>query len=676
MTAVVVFLTIPLLAFRGRTLRQFLATELGVYAVAAVAWRHVAGVDPYLAAVTLFVLLLALFAIALAVAPGHDVRWSATRAAVIALLVYLLLVPAMTRVPIDGDEPYYLLITESIVHDFDLDLANQYGSLDRSQTRRPDLRPQEGDPTGPRGEQYSRHEPFLPLLLVPGYLIAGLKGSVITMILLAALLARSTVRLLEDEGVQETTIRAMFPLIAFGPPIIFYAARIWPEVPAALCFVEALRGVRQRRAQRWIPALLLLALLKLRFVLVAIPLVIAAVARSRKHLWIGAGIVVLPLVVLWIVSGSATSVHSIQELMPVKPSWYARGLFGLLLDGAAGIVFQAPLYLLGIFAMTRWRDMPGAFRLGSIAVSLYLILLIPRWEWHGGWAPPLRYVVFFTPVLALGAAALWERLPRELLALIGIWTAGLVVHGVAVPWRLFHIANGENAIGEWLSRQYHTDFSRLFPSFLRFNQAAVVGVALLVLSVILSAAKDLRRRDPSPSSRLLMNSRHPEPAQRGEGSQDARVSRSRSFAVSAAQDDVASTGARAVPRVRMTTALVSVLLAAFFVYGQKPGAHVDFEDAHVMHQGGELYPAEYTVSRFLYRGGWIARAGDSLSFLIRPGLHTLHYSAAVPAQIEIAGRPYRLAPTEHLYRGVSVNIARERVELRVISGEVNLDRIE
>ena len=361
--AVAVFFALPLITLRGRTLRCVLFIDVAAYALAAVVRQHIGGFDPYLAAAGFFAILMAIFAIALATAPEEEVRWSATRAGLIGLLLYSLLIPAMMRSPIDGDEPYYLLICESLVHDFDLDLSNQYATLAHSATGRTDLKPQEGDPRGPHGESYSRHEPFLPLLLVPGYLVGRLGGALFTMAVFAALLARSTVRLLEDEGVPDRTIRSVFPLIAFGPPIVYFAVRIWPEVPAALCFVEAIRGVRQRRAQRWVPAILLLALLKLRFVLVAVPLVIRAVSRSRKHALIGGAIVAFPLLVLWIVSGSATSVHSIQELMPVKPSWYARGFFGLILDGASGIAFQAPMYLGGIFALTRWRSMPEGFRL-------------------------------------------------------------------------------------------------------------------------------------------------------------------------------------------------------------------------------------------------------------------------------------------------------------------------
>ncbi|HEX9162259.1 MAG TPA: hypothetical protein VF980_11180 [Thermoanaerobaculia bacterium] len=632
--AVAVLLALPLIAFRGRMLWRSFALQLSVYAVSALAWRQVAGsFDPYLATVALFVTQLAIFSFLLATAPPDEVRWSANRAAGLALLVYLLMIPAMLRTPIDGDEPFYLLVTESIVHDHDLDLRNQYADLAHSATGRPDLRPQLGDPAGPHGELYSRHEPFLSLLLVPGYLAGGLPGALVTIALFGALLARSTVRLFEDEGVADATTRAVFPLFAFAPPVIFYAARIWPEVPAAFFFAEAVRGVRARRAQRWVPALLGLSLLKLRFLLVALPLLFAAlkaVVRRQKaevsgrrvlYFCLLLSVFLLPIALAWWATGSVTAVHSVRELVPVNPRLYAIGLFGLLVDGASGVLFQAPFYLLGILAIVRWRETPGGFRIGVIASLLYIAYLVPRSEWHGGWAPPLRYIVVFAPVFALGAAAVWERINSGVIALIAIWSAGLVAHGAAFPYRLFHIENGENVAGEALSTMYRTDFSRLFPSFVRLNDAAIVA-GVLVVAAFMAFGFD-RIRVPA------------------------------AIAIS----------------------IVAVALAAMFAIGQKPGQVVQFEDAHVVHDGGELYPGLYAVARFYYRGGWSLQAGDSLSFLSRGGPARLEYFAPAPVLVDIGGRAYQLPPSGKGFAAARIDVPRGHVKLRCLTGAINLDSL-
>ena len=534
------------------------------------------------------------------------IRWTANRAAAVAALVYAVATILMTAAPIDGDEPYYLLITESIAHDRDLDLTNQYSDLAHSATGRTDLAPQVGDAAG-----HSRLEPFLPLLMVPGFLIGGLRGALMTIVLFGALLARSTFRLFEEEGIDEATIRQLFPLIVFGPPILFYAARIWPEVPAAFCFVEAIRGIRHERPARWVPALGAFVLLKFRFLLVAVVL-LARALRDWRHIAIAVILVALALGI-----GLATTNHTWREVFPGPPDRMLNGFFGLLLDGAAGILFQAPIYAFGILAAARWRSMPASFRLGFSSSLLYLIYLVPRPEWHGGWSPPLRYIVFLMPILALGAAAMWQRIAAAPRIAAAAWTFGVTVHGLVYPWRLFHIADGQNVVGETLSAIWHSDFNRLFPSYIRPNTAATVAAVLAVIAFI-----------------------------------------------------VFRTGRTVLP------AVIAAAIAVAFFFGRRPGDHVEFEDAYVNHTGGELYPYVFQVQRFAFRGGWIVKAGDSIRFPARSGPSLLLYSTAIPATIDLGGTPYALPPTRG-YSAVRVNVPRDgEVELRCLAGAANLDRMD
>ena len=598
---------LPLIVLRGQTLASCYGYSVGVAFFAWLIERRLVAYDPYLAFVIVAVVLLAIFALHLAA--GKDVRWSANRAAAIAGIVYALTIPAMLRTPVDGDEPFYLLVTQSMVRDFDLDLANQYRDVLTNEMNRPDLKPQHGDPVGKNGEQYSRHEPFLPLLMVPGYFLAGLHGALATIALFGVLLVRSTVRWMEDEGISDDAARAVFPFFAFAPPVLFYATRIWAEVPAAFCFVEVLRGMRNERGKRWLPALLGLVLLKLRFVLVGAACVLLL---RRKRLVL---LLAIPLIIAFLITGDATNVHTWREVVPTLN--HATGFFGLLVDGMSGIAFRAPFYLIGLFALTRWRSMPHGFRLGILASLIYLFYLLPRPEWFGGWAPPLRYVVFLMPVLALGAAAVWDRVSRGAIAVIAVWTVGLVIHGVAHPWRLFHESNGENPIGEWLSRLHQSDFSRLFPSFIRPNLAAWVGAGVVILAIVA-----LRR-----------------------------------YAFD------------------LTIPIVGLAIAVGFLFAKQPGVRVEFEDAHVVHNGGRLYPPEHTVMRVSFRGGWVVEQGDELSFLARNGQHTLHYITGPGALIEVAGRAYQLPPTD-VYATARVEVpVSGRVSLRCISGAVNLDRL-
>jgi hypothetical protein len=630
---VIAIIVLPLIVLRGRTLLAFYGTAAGIALFAWIVWRRVPDFDPYLGFVAAAVIEFAVFFLFLAC--GRNVAWSAGRAGVVAAVIYALTIPAMLRTPIDGDEPFYLLITESIVRDADLDLANQYRALELSRGGRLDLVPQFGDPTGPNGEQYSRHEPFLSILMVPGYMAGGLYGVLATIALFGALLVRSTIRWMEDEGVADAAARAVFPLFAFGPPVLFYATRIWPEVPAAFFFVETLRGIRHHRAKRWIPALLGLVLLKLRFVLVAVGVVVVLCEYRRLPAGPGGAenragwkpavlvgilaILAIPMLVAFLVTGSATNVHDWREIIPTSPMKYVIGLAGLVADGAGGIAFQAPFYLLGLFAVTRWRTTPRGFRDGLIAGILYVFYLLPRPEWWGGWAPPLRYLVFLMPVLALGAAAMWDRISRGAIAVISVVTVGLVIHGLTYPWRLFHATYVENAAAEWLSRMYEADFSRLLPSFIRPNGAAWIGL-MVVIAIVVAGVRRYR--------------------------------------------------------VDLTIPVVTLALAAGFTEARRPGARVEFEDAHVVHKGGRIVPDVFTMLRVFHRSGWVLEAGDSATFLARRGTHTLHYITGRGALIEVAGRAYHLPPGQ-TYTTAKIEIpAAGRVTLRVDDGAINVDRMD
>jgi len=122
--------------------------------------------------------------------------------------------------------------------------------------------------------------------------------------------------------------------------------------------------------------------------------------------------------------------------------------------------------------------------------------------------------------------------------------------------------------------------------------------------------------------------------------------------------------------------IATVTLALFFHFGRLPGDRIEFEDAHVIHNGGELYPYVYQVARFLYRGGWLMKRGDSLSFLAKRGTYVLFYASAEPATIDIGGRSFPLekAPT---YNVTLVDVpATGRVTLRCLDGSINLDRMD
>jgi hypothetical protein len=222
------------------------------------------------------------------------------------------------------------------------------------------------------------------------------------------------------------------------------------------------------------------------------------------------------------------------------------------------------------------------------------------------------------PLLLLGAAAIAKR---SFIAPAAIWSIGLTIHALVFPWKLFHIENGENPLGEWLSQLYLSDFSRLFPSYVRVNRAAIIGAIAIVIAFA-----------------FLRFVRVPAP---------------------------------------LVAPIIALALVFAFEAGLKPGNTIEFEDAHVIHKGGELYPEVYKVARFLYRGGWILHEGDSVSFLARGGASTLQYACATPVQLEIEGSMMTVPPTGAKFGTAPVDLARSgRVTIRCINGTIDLDRMD
>src|SRR6185436_9217577 len=92
-----------------------------------------------------------------------------------------------TRVSVPGgDEPHYLIITQSLLQDHDLRIENNHRNGDyrayyAGELPKPDYRRR-----GRNGEIYSIHAPGLPALIAPAFAIAGYRGVVVFLILISS----------------------------------------------------------------------------------------------------------------------------------------------------------------------------------------------------------------------------------------------------------------------------------------------------------------------------------------------------------------------------------------------------------------------------------------------------------------------------------------------------------
>ena len=505
-------------------------------------------------------------------------------------LFYLAILPwSVSQHAPDGDEPHYLLLTHSLAYDLDTDLANNYTQGDSLAFMDRILEAQLGDPIGPNGEQYSRHNVLLPLVLAPVYRLAGLAGALVVMVALTAALVWATLalamayRLLEPAGALSA-----YAILAFTAPLLLYSYQVWVEVPAALLTVIALVHIRRLAdedtygwatwARIGLP-ILVLPFLKIRFVLLAGPLVALASwyaagrrARRRTAILLAAlgGVTVSILLFNRFIFHNPLKYHDIDGLRAYvqSPIIYLQGFLGLFYDCAFGLFAYAPIWLLALpAALLLVRGRHRVLVDSLFVVSPYLLMVAPRGEWFGGWSPPFRYGIVALPFLALWLIPLLSDSKRGgrqfLIAVLAAATVALTILWIVEPGWTYNLAHGRSHLLDYLSSAFKADTARFFPSSTRPRFATWIWPVLTIPVVCL----------------LWWTPRR---------------------------------GARAGAVAGLCLALLAPTFAASGSQ-QRHTSVVEFEDPWIHPTGGEVYPGLWVVYRPRYRGGWILPAGESVS---------------------------------------------------------------
>ncbi len=485
------------------------------------------------------------------------------------------------------------------------------------------IQPQPGDPVGPRGERFSRHNALLPLALAPAYRLFGKPGALATMAALAAALAWTTLRLARHYARRlPGEALAAYALVAFASPLVLYSYQVWVEVPAALLVALALDralalsggaagaiggdGAATGSGAAWgwrewlgfgVPVLLL-PLLKIRLMLLAGSLLAIAVWSARRAGRRGGPVWVMAALLAAVGGGmllynehlyaNPLKIHSWGELAPYthSPAAYALGFSGLLYDGAFGLFGCAPIWLLlvpaGLLLLAR-RGEPRRL-LGHLAVlaAPYLLVVVPRAEWYGGWSPPFRYTLVVLPLLGLALAPLLAASrgrpgARAVTAALGALTLALFVVWIVMPGWTFNFADGRTYLLDALAGRLGADVARFFPSSIRPRTATWLWpVATLALVPILWWLPGGRRRGLA--------------------------------------EDAESTAGGGTAAALAGIALLLAAAAALPVAATRvPTRTIEVEDPQVAKSGGHVYPERWAIERARYRGAWTLRAGERVT---------------------------------------------------------------
>jgi hypothetical protein len=415
-----------------------------------------------------------------------------------------------------GDEVEYLMLSQSLWREHDLDLADEFERGDHLEYT-PGMGAMPFGTFRADGRPVTTHSPGLPLLLAPVYALGGRAACVLLLAALAAWLALETWRLtLLFTSSREASALAW--LMVAGPPAFFYSFHMYSEVPSALAAIIALRlllsspGVRGALAA----ALLTAALPWLHVKMIPAAAVLGLIAlvrlKGRARVTFVAVAALMGAAYLgfyWQVYGAPTPLALYGSKLPkkVKRADPLEALMGMFLDGAYGLFPVAPVFVLGLAGAFALRHVPlrgGAQSSAGVESGLLAALialtageLAPLLAWQTWWAghcPPARFLVPLAPLLALMAALKAHVSPTGLTRwrgpLLGFGFAfalfmslppgeHLLLNDHGEPPRAWELLGGQPSVSRYLPLLTGGETSEM--------RVALVWAALLALLLLLDA---------------------------------------------------------------------------------------------------------------------------------------------------------------------------------------------
>ena len=351
---------------------------------------------------------------------------------------------------ITGDEPFYLLTTQSIIEDGDLDLRNQYAARSyESFFDHPDGLWKQSVPLVD-GRLLSPHNPGLSILVIPGFALGGLAGAQVQLLLIAAA-TMALAFLLAD---RLTGRRALSWLVALGigtgAVAFIHSTEVYPEFPAALALVVGLLLVTKRDRPGQLDAVWLAAALTAMCwlgvkyaplaMLVAGYLLLRADRMGRAALLLLGG--VSASLFLWFhvaTFGGLTPyavgvVYSGQSTVEILGNHVEIGdrayrLWGLFVDRRFGVGRWSPLLLVAIpgLALLAFGRAPHRLVLGLIGIQLliatFVAITMMGWWFAGRTLVTVLPLFVVTVAVAVDAAPRWGSLAAACLGAYGVLIA-------------------------------------------------------------------------------------------------------------------------------------------------------------------------------------------------------------------------------------------------------------
>lgn len=367
------------------------------------------------------------------VRPGWSARRPPAAAGLIAAMVFV--VAAWSAAPTlpGGDEPHYLIISQSLINDGDLRIEDNHQRGEYREYFAGELKP-DFLRRGRDGHIYSIHAPGLPALVAPAFALAGYRGVVALIIVLSALGSALAWHLAWLRTGRAGAAWFGWASVTLGVTTVFHSFSVYPDGVGAVIVLTGVwalfRGAAlsappnsQGGILPWLlhgAALAMLPWLHSRFALLAGTLgalVLLRLWAAPDRLRNAAAFVAVPIVSCagWI--GYFVAIYGVAD--PSAPyggelgsaAYIADGLAGLFFDQRFGLLMYAPVL---VFAIAGFGVMRNRLALELLLVIVPYLLVVTNFRmWWAGWSAPARFAVPIVFLLAIPAAEAWTAIRRR-----------------------------------------------------------------------------------------------------------------------------------------------------------------------------------------------------------------------------------------------------------------------
>tara|TARA_B100000686_G_scaffold353171_1_gene457731 strand:+ start:1214 stop:2656 length:1443 start_codon:yes stop_codon:yes gene_type:complete len=328
----------------------------------------------------------------------------------VATYVFSIEIRATNGSSITADEPFYIVTTQSIIEDTDLDLNNQYKEKNyREWFDHPNELWSQSAFTED-GRLLSPHNTGLPIFLVPGFIAAKLTGTQIQMLITTALTFSVAFLLtLRLTGSLFFSWISTF-MVGITPTAFVYSTEIYPEVPAGLALLLSLLIVTRHNSldikDTLIILILMNAMIWLGIKYAPLALIVCLVLLLRTT-WINRTIFVFlgcgstffyswfhvinfggltPYAINLVYAGSS-SVEIFHQHVSVVDRIYR--IWGLFIDARFGIArwgFVLFLVVPGIYLMTLrgWKhQIIAGLIVTQVLIATFVVITMMGWWFPG-----------------------------------------------------------------------------------------------------------------------------------------------------------------------------------------------------------------------------------------------------------------------------------------------------